>query len=254
MDLYRKKIIAANWKMNTDPEEGSHLLQEIQTGLPEEIPCSVVIAPPYTHLVHLKQHIRHPSISLGAQNCHYEKAGAFTGEISLDMLKSIGVEYVIVGHSERRQLFHESNEIVKLKLDAILNSGLQPIFCCGEPADIRESETHNIFVRMQLEEGLFHLDRSVFPKVIIAYEPIWAIGTGVTATPQQAQEMHMYIREQIALHYDKIIGEETRILYGGSIKSDNAQDLFAQDDIDGGLVGGSSLNASTFRDIIAAAC
>ena len=254
MDLYRKKIVAANWKMNTDLSEGDNLITNVIQGLSADIACTVVFAPPFTHLANANRLITHPGVALGAQNCYHERAGAFTGEVSTSMLKSVGVQYVIVGHSERRQLFHENNEIIRRKLDAILEAGLTPIFCCGEPHDIRESETHNIFVRMQLEEGLFHLAGTMIPKIIIAYEPIWAIGTGLTAAPEQAQEMHMYIREQIAAKYDKITGEETRIIYGGSIKPDNAKELFSQSDIDGGLVGGASLDAAGFIKIVEAAC
>lgn len=254
MDLYRTKIVAANWKMNTDLQEGESLLGEIIAGLPGEVSCKIVIAPPFTHLYKLKEIIQGNHLHMGAQNCYFETSGAFTGEVSASMLKSLGVEYVIVGHSERRHLFHETNEIVKLKLDAVLAAGLKPIFCCGEPIDIRETETQNIFVRIQLEESLFHLDEEAFKNVCIAYEPIWAIGTGATASPEQAQEMHEYIREQIAIHYAKITSEETRILYGGSIKADNAQSLFSKPDVDGGLVGGSSLNPGAFLEIIKAAC
>ena len=254
MDLYRKKMVAANWKMNTDLNEGETLLKEVIGGLSGETTCEIVIAPPFTHL-HLFKGLQSGNVfHLAAQNCHYEKAGAFTGEVSTSMLKSLGVEYVIVGHSERRQLFHESNAIVKQKLDAILEAGLKPIFCCGEPLDIRQSATHNIFVRMQLEECLFHLDPDSFKNVVIAYEPIWAIGTGVTAEPEQAQEMHIYIRDQLAIKFDKIISEGTRILYGGSIKPDNAKSLFSQPDIDGGLVGGASLTSRGFLEIVKAAC
>jgi len=254
MDLYRTKIIAANWKMNTDFAEGERLMSEIVAGLPEKLTCKVVIAAPFTHLQMVKQLATGTPICIAAQNCHFEVSGAFTGEISPTMLKSMGVEYVIIGHSERRQLFHETNEIVKLKVDAALRAGLKPIFCCGETLDIRHTETQNIFVRMQLEESLFHLDGESFKNVSIAYEPIWAIGTGVTATPEQAQEMHNYIRDQVAITYDKIITEETRILYGGSLKPDNAKSLFTQEDIDGGLIGGASLSSSSFLEIVNAGC
>src|SRR5687768_11164991 len=254
MDLYRTKIVAANWKMNTDLLEGENLITGIIQGLPDTIKCKAVIAPPFTHLYRVKEMSKDSKLHLAAQNCYYENSGAFTGEISPNMLKSMGVEYVIVGHSERRHLFHETNEIVKLKVEAILAAGLKPIFCCGEPLDIRQTETQNIFVRIQLEESLFHLSEDAFKNVCIAYEPIWAIGTGVTAAPEQAQEMHAYIRDQIAIHYAKIVSEEICILYGGSIKADNAKSLFSQQDIDGGLVGGASLSAQSFLEIVNAAC
>lgn len=254
MDLYRTKIVAANWKMNTDFSEAEALVGQILQGLPDNLSCAVIIAPPFTQLAMVKEMTRESPIHISAQNCYFENSGAFTGEISPLMLRSLGVEYVIVGHSERRQIFHESNEMVRLKLDAIIQAGLKPIFCCGEPAEIRENGTHNIFVRMQLEESLFHLRGEDLKNVCIAYEPIWAIGTGVTATSVQAQEMHTYIRDQLAIRYDKIISQATRILYGGSIKPDNASDLFSQEDVDGGLVGGASLNAKGFIEIINAAC
>ncbi len=254
MDSIRKKIVAANWKMNTSLAEGEALVDQILQGLPEHLTCSVIIAPPFTHLPMLKMRTEGSQIHTGAQNCHQEKSGAFTGEISVEMLKSLGIEYVIVGHSERRQLFHENNEVIKLKVNAILNAGLIPIFCCGEPLDIRQTETQNIYVRHQLEESLFHLEPEIVEKVCIAYEPIWAIGTGVTATPEQAQEMHSYIRDQVAIRYDKLISEVTRILYGGSIKADNAEMLFSQDDVDGGLIGGASLSSTSFIEIINMAC
>ena len=254
MEIYRKKIIAGNWKMNTDLQDGEVLINGIIENLPTGLDCEVVLAPPFTHLHRFKEIIHDDVILLAAQNCHFEKSGAFTGEVSADMLKSLGVEYVIVGHSERRHLFHETNEVIKLKVESILAAGLKPIFCCGESLDIRQTETQNIFVRLQLEESLFHLDDRSFSNVCIAYEPIWAIGTGVTASPEQAQEMHSYIRDLISIKYNKIVGGGTSILYGGSVKPDNAASLFAQEDVDGGLVGGSSLNAAGFVEIIKAAC
>jgi triosephosphate isomerase len=193
-------------------------------------------------------------VSPSAQNCHFAASGAYTGEVSVDMIKSVGALYCIAGHSERRQLFHEGNEVVKAKVDAILNGGLTPIFCCGEALDIREAGGQNDFVRSQLEEGVFHLEPDAFSRIIIAYEPIWAIGTGVTASPGQAQEMHAFIRETIRSKYGVAIGDTVRILYGGSIKGDNAGTLFGQPDVDGGLVGGASLQAGGFLDIIRAAC
>ncbi|MEP6795777.1 MAG: triose-phosphate isomerase [Saprospiraceae bacterium] len=254
MNSIRKKVVAANWKMNTTITQGEKLADEILTHLPGELNCSVIIAPPFTHLPMLVQKVKGTRICIAAQNCHQERSGAFTGEISVDMLSDLGINYVIIGHSERRQLFHENNEIVKLKLNAVLAAGLLPIFCCGEPLDIRDSATQNIFVHQQLEESLFHLNEDEVAKVCIAYEPIWAIGTGVTASPEQAQEMHMFIRDKIAVRYNKIVSETTKILYGGSIKADNAKTLFSQDDVDGGLVGGASLSSVGFLDIVRAAC
>jgi triosephosphate isomerase (TIM) len=250
--MSRTKVVAANWKMNLNLGEGDSLLAEIQRGLPAELTCEVIIAPPLTHLHHLAGQMS--GIRPSAQNCHFAASGAFTGEVSVDMIKSVGAHYCITGHSERRQLFNESNEVVRAKVDAILKGGLTPIFCCGEALDIREAGKQNEYVRTQLEESIFHLSQNEFQKIIIAYEPIWAIGTGVTASPQQAQEMHAFIRQTIRDTYGEAIGDAMRILYGGSIKGDNAVTLFSQPDVDGGLVGGASLQAQGFLEIIRAAC
>lgn len=252
--MSRTKVVAANWKMNLNLSEGEKLLADIQSGLPEVLPCEVIIAPPLTNLHHLAGKMANTGIMPSAQNCHFAASGAFTGEVSVDMIKSIGALYCIAGHSERRQLFNENNEVIKAKVDAILKGGLTPIFCCGEALDIREAGKQNDYVRRQLEESVFHLAPGEFEKIIIAYEPIWAIGTGVTASPQQAQEMHSFIRQTIRDKYGATIGDAMRILYGGSIKGDNAGTLFSQLDVDGGLVGGASLQAAGFLDIIRAAC
>ena len=251
--MSRKKLAAANWKMHLTIEEGRALLDQIMVDLPTPLRCDVIIAPPLTHLYALTQALEAGPISLAAQHCHYASSGAFTGEVSVHMIKSAGATHCITGHSERRQLFHEDNEVIKKKVDAILEADLIPIFCCGEPLDIRESGQQNRYVFHQLEESLFHLSSALFEKVIIAYEPIWAIGTGVTASPQQAQEMHAFIRESIAGKYGIETAEQTRILYGGSIKGDNAETLFSQKDVDGGLIGGASLKAAEFLTIIRAA-
>ncbi len=252
--MNRNKVVAANWKMNLTLSEGELLLADIQRGLPEVLPCEVIIAPPLTHLHHLAGQMAGKGVRPSAQNCHYAASGAYTGEVSVEMIRSVGALYCIAGHSERRQLFHESNEVIKAKVDALLKGGLTPIFCCGEALDIREADNQNDFVRTQLEESVFHLAPNEFEKIIIAYEPIWAIGTGVTASPQQAQEMHAFIRKTIRLKYGEAISDAIRILYGGSIKGDNAETLFGQPDVDGGLVGGASLQAAGFLDIIRAAC
>jgi triosephosphate isomerase len=252
--MSRRKIVAANWKMNLNPREGEHLVDQIIYGLPEDLNCEVVVAPPFIHLTGLRKKTEGTPIHIAAQHCHFEPAGAFTGEISVGMLKSIDVEYVITGHSERRQIFLESNEMIKSKVNAILSAEMIPVFCCGESLDIRQSGQQNEFVRGQLEESIFHLEPQSFSKLVIAYEPIWAIGTGVTASPQQAQDMHAFIRETISARYGSEISDNTRILYGGSIKADNAFTLFSQPDVDGGLVGGASLVASGFIEIIKAAC
>jgi triosephosphate isomerase len=254
MESYRIKIVAANWKMNTTLSEGIKLLEGVIKGLPAEMPCKVIIAPPYTHLAHFREIVQGTPVHLAAQNFYHEVSGAFTGEISAAMLTDMGIEYVIIGHSERRSLFHDTNELVKLKLNAALKAGLRPILCCGESLEVRQTEKHNVFVRLQLENSLFHLEHEEMKKVVIAYEPIWAIGTGVTATSEQAQEMQSYIRDQLAIEFDKLISEATPILYGGSIKPDNAKELFSQEDVDGGLVGGASLDGPGFLNIIKAIC
>lgn len=233
----RVKIVAANWKMNLSLTEGQSLLQEIIQGLPETLSCEVVVAPPSVYIHSLFNQANGSPIEIASQNCYYEASGAYTGEVSVGMLKSVGVGYCITGHSERRQLFHETNDIIKAKVNSILAGGITPIFCCGETLDIRQGGMHNQFVKTQLEESIFHLDPLAFQQVVIAYEPIWAIGTGVTASPEQAQEMHAFIRETIRERYDNHISKAARILYGGSIKADNAATLFSQPDVDGGLVG-----------------
>jgi len=252
--MARKKIVAANWKMNLTLSEGEKLINQLLEGLPEVLECEVVLAPPFTHLQMLVELVGGTSILPAAQHCHAEKAGAYTGEVSVAMLNSLGIKYCITGHSERRQLFFETNQIVRSKVDAILDGGLTPIFCCGESLDIRQASQQNQFVKEQLEECIFHLGPDAFRKLVIAYEPIWAIGTGMTASPEQAQEMHLFIRDTIRQAYDSDISDEIRILYGGSIKADNAATLFAAPDVDGGLVGGASLQPAGFIEIIKAAC
>jgi triosephosphate isomerase len=252
--MNRTKIVAANWKMNLTLKEGEELVSALMDGLPEHVDCEVVIAPPLTHLHFLVNQVSGTRLHPAAQHCHFASSGAFTGEVSVEMLKSAGAAYCIAGHSERRQLFGETNEIIKAKVEAILKGGLVPIFCCGEPLDIREKGKQNAYVLNQLEECIFHLDDSAFRLLVIAYEPIWAIGTGVTASPGQAQEMHAFIRDAIRLKYGSDLSQGIRILYGGSIKADNAASLFSEEDVDGGLVGGASLDPKGFLAIIGAAC
>lgn len=250
--MSRLKIAAGNWKMNTDYQSGVELAIAInqQVDNPNGL---VIFAPPFISLKAVSDVIEgNASIKLAAQNCHVEEKGAYTGEIAIDMLISVGVEYVILGHSERRAYNNESNELLAKKVDLVLSKGLIPIFCCGEALDIREAGSHIEFVANQLRESLFHLDADKFSKVVIAYEPIWAIGTGVTASPEQAQEMHHALRQLLADQYDNAIAEGTTILYGGSVKPANAQDLFSKPDVDGGLVGGASLKADSFVEIIKA--
>jgi triosephosphate isomerase (TIM) len=244
----RKKIVAGNWKMNTGIHDGLELASSVNKLSEKQTRDTIVIiAPPFTHLVDIKKLLT--VTKLAAQNCASEENGAFTGEISVDMLKSAGVEYVIIGHSERRIYYHETNSILVKKVNLLLSRGLKPIFCIGEVLAERESVRHFEVVKSQLAEGLFHLDKESFKKVVIAYEPVWAIGTGVTASPAQAQEMHKFIRDQIAVMYGNEIAGSTTILYGGSCKASNAKDLFSNPDVDGGLIGGASLKAEEFIQI-----
>ncbi len=245
----RKKIVAANWKMNLTVKQGLSLANELANS-PSVAGKNVVICPSFLHLLPLQNELKNSTIALGAQNCSNRENGAFTGEISVTMLADSQIPYVIIGHSERRIYFHESNEIIKEKINLALAFSLTPIFCCGESIAIRTDEKQNNFVEKQLEESLFHLSADEISKVIIAYEPIWAIGTGQTATKEQAQEMHSFIRKKIADKYDNTIAENCSILYGGSLTADNAKELFSQPDIDGGLVGGASLKAESFLKII----
>jgi triosephosphate isomerase (TIM) len=252
--MNRKKIVAANWKMNLTLQEGEELVGQLLSGMPEDLNCEVVIAPPFTHIPMLVSMSKGTQVQPAAQHCHYEASGAFTGEVSVEMLKSVGVRYCVTGHSERRQLFNETNDIIKAKVDTILKGGLVPVFCCGEPLGVRQLGHQNDYVKRQLDENVFHLSPMEFSKLVIAYEPIWAIGTGMTASPAQAQEMHAFIRQAIEAKYGPDISDRVRILYGGSIKADNAATLFSQPDVDGGLVGGASLHAGGFLEIIRAAC
>ena len=252
----RNKVIAANWKMNEDYPGGLTLFSEILTLLKDEEVKSdqeVIVCPPFIHLQALAQLSKnHPRISIGAQNAHQSKSGAFTGEISAKMIRSTGAEYVILGHSERRLYFHETNELIAAKIDTALLNTLKTICCIGETKKEREGSQQFEVLEKQLTAGLFHLDETQFKHLTIAYEPIWAIGTGVTATAAQAQEIHRFIRKQVRSKYSGEIAENTTILYGGSCNSKNATELFSQEDIDGGLIGGASLKARDFVDIIKA--
>jgi triosephosphate isomerase len=249
----RKKIIAGNWKMNLSLEEGQKLTSEIVNMYKDENIKDViaVLNPPFPHIYPIKKLIGDaPGIALGAQNCSDKDSGAFTGEVSAKILASFGVEYVILGHSERREYFKETNEFLGKKVVAALASGLTPIFCCGESLEIRNSGTHEANVKYQLTESLFDLSAEDISKVVIAYEPIWAIGTGKTASSDQAQEMHLSLRRHIAAKYGKEIANDISILYGGSMNAANAADLLSKPDVDGGLIGGASLKSRDFLDII----
>jgi len=255
--MSRKKIVAGNWKMNQNLFEGKQLVADIlkrTSGMELPVHLEVVIAPPFTQLELAATQLKDvPGHYLAAQNCHQEPSGAYTGEISANMLKSVDVTYVILGHSERRQYFGEDDALLARKVDAVLGQGLKVIFCVGEPLEARDANTQNELVRRQLEGGLFHLTEAQFGNIVIAYEPVWAIGTGRTATAAQAQDMHAYIRTVLAGKYGARVAESTTILYGGSAKPSNAPELFACPDVDGGLIGGASLNADDFEGIIKAA-
>jgi triosephosphate isomerase (TIM) len=248
----RKKIVAGNWKMNKNFFEAEELIADIAEAL-EEIELNnteVVICPPFVYLEMATDIAEESKIKVGGQNVNDNESGAFTGEISASMLKSMEVDYCIIGHSERRKYFSEENAFLKRKIDAALNQDIQPIFCCGEVLPEREAGKHFDVVKTQLEESLFHLPADKFLQVVIAYEPVWAIGTGVNATPQQAQEMHYFIRQLIGKKYSGAIADETSILYGGSCNAKNAKELFAQPDVDGGLIGGASLKSDEFIQIV----
>ncbi|MDB5138038.1 MAG: triose-phosphate isomerase [Mucilaginibacter sp.] len=249
----RKKIVAGNWKMNLDYEEGLSLFSEVINMVHDEITGKqqVVVCSPFIHLHSLVQLAKgYSKISVGAQNAHQAESGAYTGEVSAKMIHSTGTEYVILGHSERRQYFGETNELLAKKTDTALKNSLKPIFCIGETLQQREANEHFNIIKQQLEEGVFHLDATQFSALVLAYEPVWAIGTGVTATSAQAQEIHLFIRNEIASKYSKEIADNTTILYGGSCNPKNAGELFAQPDIDGGLIGGASLKSRDFIDIV----
>lgn len=249
----RKKIVAGNWKMNLSLEEGQRLTSEILHQYANVInkQVSVVLNPPFPHLYPVKNLIGETQgIFLGAQNCSDKESGAFTGEVSAKILASFGVSYVILGHSERREYFKEGDALLATKVNQALAHDLTPIFCCGESLQTREEGNHISVVRAQLTASLFHLSAEEFSKVVIAYEPIWAIGTGKTATADQAQEMHQALRAHIAATYGKELAESISILYGGSANPGNAKELFAKPDVDGGLIGGASLKAGDFLEII----
>ena len=250
----RRKVIAGNWKMHKDLSESQSLITKLTNALSkEEIKCDILICPPFTSLSEAAGLIKNTKVKLGAQNMHFEDKGAFTGETSAAMLKSVGCEYVILGHSERRAIFGESDEMINKKIKKALNSGLNPIFCIGETLQERESGIMNDVIKRQVTEGLQQVSKGEMEKVIIAYEPVWAIGTGVTATPDQAQEVHVYVRKLISDIFGDDTAEKLTIQYGGSVKPNNASELLSQNDIDGALVGGACLEADSFMSIIKSA-
>ena len=248
----RKNIVAGNWKMNTTVPEGVKLAKEVNDAVAaaKDLKCDVVIGVPFTHLTAVKAVIDIEKVGLAAENCADHTSGAYTGEVSAPMVASTGANYVILGHSERRGYYNETPEILKENL--ALANGLKVIFCCGESLELRENGTFKEFIKDELVKSLFHLTAEQFANIVIAYEPIWAIGTGKTATADQAEEVHAYIRNVVADKYGKEVADDTTILYGGSCKPTNAAELFAKADIDGGLIGGASLKAESFMGIVTA--
>lgn len=252
----RQKIVAGNWKMNKTLEEANTLASEVVSMVADEVKgnVKVIFCVPFPYLISITKLVgSNARISIGAQNASEHEWGAYTGEVSVPMLRSINVPYVILGHSERRQYFGENGQLLAKKVDMTLKHGLIPIFCCGEPLEVREKNDHERLVKQQVEESLFHLEASALQKVVIAYEPVWAIGTGKTATAQQAQEMHLVIRKHLAGKYGQSVADSISILYGGSVNAANAKELFACPDVDGGLVGGASLKSREFTEIVKSA-
>jgi len=248
----RQKIVAGNWKMNKTAAEAQALAAEVLSLVKTEVPADVqvIMATPALYLGSVNAQIQGVSnLAVAAQNCHEKASGAYTGEISAPMLASMGIKYVILGHSERREYFAETNAQLAAKVDSALANGLTPIFCCGESLATREGADFLAFVAQQITESVFHLSAEEFGKIVIAYEPIWAIGTGLTASAAQAQEMHAYLRNHIAGKYGQTVADATSILYGGSCNAQNAEELFACADVDGGLIGGASLKAGDFITI-----
>ena len=245
----RKKIVAGNWKMNKNIQESKELVLQL-LNIYNSSKAEVIIAPPYISLLSSVKILKNSSIEVAAQNMHYAESGAFTGEISGSMLKSIGVNTVIIGHSERRAHFNETDEILAKKVDLALSKELRIIFCFGEELNDRKAGLENSVVKNQIKNVLFHLPASAWDQIVLAYEPVWAIGTGETASPQQVQDMHAFIRNVISLSYTKDMANKISILYGGSVKSSNAMEIFSKPDVDGGLIGGASLDADHFGMII----
>lgn len=246
----RTKIVAGNWKMNCNLDEALHLLNDLKLKDFSKADADIIIAPPYTNLYALHQNLNDSPIKLSSQNINENESGAYTGEISPDMLKSVGATYAIIGHSERRAIYNESDAKLADKATTALKHDLKIIFCIGELLEQRKADKHFEVVKAQLEKGLFHLNASDMKNVVIAYEPVWAIGTGETASPEQAQEIHEYIRQVLAEKYSQDVADYTSILYGGSVKPNNAKEIFAKKDVDGGLIGGASLDANSFAEIV----
>ncbi len=248
----RKKIVAGNWKMNKNAEETEDLINELIAKIPTDCNAQVIIAPTFVNLASAVDHLEFTNIGVAAQNMHAAENGAFTGEISADMLKSVGVNIVILGHSERRAIFHETDSMIAFKVDTALKHEMKVIFCFGEELKDRQNKQHFNIVENQLRDGLFQIDTASWTNIILAYEPVWAIGTGETASPEQAQEMHEFIRETVRKTFGSDIAEDVSILYGGSVKPDNAKEIFSKPDVDGGLIGGAALKSDDFVAIVTA--
>jgi len=248
----RQKIVAGNWKMHKTAEETEDLLNELINAIPTDLTQRVIVAPTFVNLAATADHLEFTSIEVAAQNMHQAEAGAFTGEISASMLTSVGINIVILGHSERRAYFHETDALLANKVDTALKHDMEVIFCFGEELKDRQAAQHFNVVENQLKDGLFHLDGSAWSKIILAYEPVWAIGTGETASPEQAQEMHEFIREIISKNYGNSVSDQVSILYGGSVKPENAVEIFSKPDVDGGLIGGAALKSDDFSKIVMA--
>ena len=246
----RTKIVAGNWKMHKNSEETEDLLNELIDKLPTDKEVQIIVAPTFVNLSSAVEHLQFTNIIVAAQNMHQAEGGAFTGEISADMLKSIGVTTVILGHSERRAYFHETDALLASKVNTALKHEMTVIFCFGEELKDRQSGNHFNLVENQLTDGLFHLEENAWENLVLAYEPVWAIGTGETASPEQAQEMHEFIRETIRKKYGNTVAESVSILYGGSVKPENASEIFSKPDVDGGLIGGAALKADDFAAIV----
>ncbi|WP_158729989.1 MULTISPECIES: triose-phosphate isomerase [unclassified Flavobacterium] len=246
----RKKIVAGNWKMHKNAEQTEDLLNELIAKLPTETNAHVMVAPTFVNLASAVDHLEFTNIEVAAQNLHAAEGGAFTGEISADMLKSVGVTNVILGHSERRAMFHETDAVIAAKVDTALRHEMTVLFCFGEELKDRQTGNHFNIVENQLRDGLFHIEAKNWDKIVLAYEPVWAIGTGETASPDQAQEMHEFIRETVRKSFGNDIADDVSILYGGSVKPDNAVEIFSKPDVDGGLIGGAALKADDFVAIV----
>jgi triosephosphate isomerase len=247
----RTKIVAGNWKMHKNAEETEDLLNDLIDKLPTDKEVRIIVAPTFVNLSSAVQHLQFTNIDVAAQNMHQAENGAYTGEISADMLKSIGVSTVILGHSERRAYFHETDSMLAFKVDTALKHEMNVIFCFGEELKDRQSSNHFNVVENQLRDGLFHIKEADWENIILAYEPVWAIGTGETASPAQAQEMHEFVRETVRKSFGNDVADNVSILYGGSVKPENAKEIFSKPDVDGGLIGGAALKAVDFAGIVA---